>query len=91
MSKYAMSRYFGNGSGHIILMHKSDCLLFYWNGKADGNAMRSNDKKEYFRNGVRHKSLAALLRAVEAEHLSWPTWQERFNEVSDFLDTMPKD
>lgn len=66
--KYAMSRYFAKGSGHAVRHHDSDLLLFDWNGKADGTARRIPHVKRYTRNGTEYPSLAALLRAVEAEH-----------------------
>lgn len=68
MAKYAMSKWFGTGSGHVIRFHNSDTLLFKWNGRADGSARYVEHVKRYVRNGVEHASLAALLRAVEAEH-----------------------
>lgn len=68
MSKYALSRWFGAGSGHVIRFHNSDILLLYWNGKADGSARYIPHVRRYARNGIEHKSLAALLRAVVAEH-----------------------
>ncbi|WP_448953035.1 hypothetical protein [Labrys neptuniae] len=68
MAKYAMSRWFANGAGHVIRFHNSDLLLFNWNGRNDGAARHIEHVNRYSRNGVEHKSLAALLRAVEAEH-----------------------
>jgi len=68
MAKYAMSKYFGNGSGHVIRLNNSETLLFKWNGKSDGSARFIEHVKRYQRNGKEHASLAALLRSVEQEH-----------------------
>ena len=68
--KYAMSKYFGKGHGHVIRCHNSEILLFSWNGKSDGAARSIPHVRRFSRNGVEHASLAALLRAVEAEHQS---------------------
>ncbi len=46
----------------------SDVLLFNWHGRSDGVARYVAHVKRYVRNGAEHKSLAALLRAVELEH-----------------------
>lgn len=67
-SKYALSKYFAGGAGHIIRFHNSETLLVYRHGKADGFARYVPHVKRYTRNGVEHASLAALLRAIEAEH-----------------------
>ena len=67
MSKYAMSKWFANGSGHVIMFHKSNFLLFQWNGRPDGTAVKGN-AKAYQRGDKVFSSLAALLRSVEAEH-----------------------
>lgn len=68
MAKYALSRYFARGAGHVIRFHNSDTLLFQWHGRADGHARYVEHVKRYTRNGQEHASLAALLRAIEAEH-----------------------
>jgi len=69
MSRYALSKYFANGSGHAIRLHNSELILLSWNGKADGCARAIPHVRRYVRNGVEHPSLAALLRAVEKEHM----------------------
>lgn len=66
--KYTLSKYFAQGSGHVIRLHGSDTLLFRWNGRPDGAARHIPHVKRYSRNGNEYPSLAALLRAVEAEH-----------------------
>lgn len=68
MAKYALSKYFAKGAGHVIRLHGSDTLLFYWNGKHDGSARYVEHVKRYTRNGKEHASLSALLRGIEAEH-----------------------
>ncbi len=68
MSKYQLSKYFGNGSGHVVRYVDSEILLFYWNGREDGAARYVAHVKRYTRERREYKSLAALLRAVEAEH-----------------------
>lgn len=68
MAKYAMSKYFGAGSGHVIRFHNSEILLFRWNGRENGSARYVPHVKRYARNGVEFASLAALLRAVVDEH-----------------------
>lgn len=70
MSKYQMSKWFARGAGHVVRYTKSDSLLFQWNGKADGAARYVAHVKRYTREGREYTSLAALLRAVEAEHAS---------------------
>ncbi len=65
--KYAMSKWFANGSGHVVRLKNSDLLLFKWNGKDDGTARYIEHVKRYIRNGSEFASLAALLRSVEAE------------------------
>ena len=67
-AKYALSKYFGRGSGHAVRFHNSDTLLFQWNGKPDGSARFIEHVRRYARNGQEHASLAALLRSIEAEH-----------------------
>lgn len=69
MAKYQMSKYFADGSGHVIRVHDSETLLFKWNGKPDGHARYVPHVNRYSRNGQEHKSLAALLRSVAAEHV----------------------
>ncbi|WP_164719103.1 MULTISPECIES: hypothetical protein [Bradyrhizobium] len=49
-----MSKYFGSGAGHVLRQHNSAVLLFSWRGKPTDRPA--------------NPSLAALLRAVEAEH-----------------------
>ena len=34
MKRHAMSKYFGNGAGHVLRQHNSAVLLFSWHGKA---------------------------------------------------------
>lgn len=68
MAKYAMSKWFAEGRGHVIRFHNSDTLLFQWHGKSDGAARYVEHVKRYTRNGSEHASLASLLRAVAAEH-----------------------
>jgi hypothetical protein len=65
--KYAMSKYFARGSGHVVRFHDSDVLLFKWNGRDAGSARYVQHVKRYTRNGAEFASLAALLRAIEAE------------------------
>ncbi|MDA9547867.1 MULTISPECIES: hypothetical protein [unclassified Bradyrhizobium] len=73
MKRHAMSKYFGNGTGHVLRQHNSAVLLFRWQGKPDGSARYAEHVNRYVRNGVEYPSLAALLRAVEAEHVSKET------------------
>ncbi|WP_036017768.1 hypothetical protein [Bradyrhizobium sp. WSM1743] len=68
MKPHAMSKYFGNGAGHVLRQYNSAVLLFSWRGKPDGSARYVERVNRYARNGVEYPSLAALLRAVEAEH-----------------------
>lgn len=68
MTRYALSKYFDNGAGHVVRYSDSETLLFTFNGRPDGAARFIAHVKRYSRNGVEHKSLAALLRAVSAEH-----------------------
>jgi hypothetical protein len=68
MAKYALSKYFGGGAGHVIRFHNSDTLLFTWHGRDDGAARYVAHVNRYTRNGTEYPSLAALLRAVVAEH-----------------------
>ncbi|TWB53798.1 hypothetical protein [Bradyrhizobium sacchari] len=68
MKPHAMSKYFGNGAGHVLRQHNSAELRFSWRGKPDGSARYVEPVNRYARNGVEYPSLAALLRAVEAEH-----------------------
>lgn len=68
MAKYVLSKWFGGGSGHVVRYSDSDSLLFRWNGRSDGIARYIPHVNRYARNGVEHASLAALLRAVVAEH-----------------------
>lgn len=68
MSKVALSKYFGRGPGHVLRQRNSAILLFSWNGKPDGSARYVEHVNRYARNGREYPSLAALLRAVEAEH-----------------------
>ncbi|WP_439399384.1 hypothetical protein ACRQ5Q_18550 [Bradyrhizobium sp. PMVTL-01] len=69
MKRHAMSKYFGNGAGHVLRQHNSAVLLFRWRGKPDGSARYVERVNRYARNGVEYPSLTALLRAVEAEHV----------------------
>ncbi|MCA1530886.1 hypothetical protein [Bradyrhizobium yuanmingense] len=68
MKRHAMSKYFGSGAGRVLRQHNSAVLLFSWRGKSDGSARYVERVNRYARNGVEYPSLAALLRAVEAEH-----------------------
>ncbi|MGY4622632.1 hypothetical protein [Bradyrhizobium sp. USDA 4486] len=68
MKHHAMTKSFGNGAGHVRRQHNSAVLLFSWRGKPDGSAHYVERVNRYARNGVEYPSLAALLRAVEAEH-----------------------
>lgn len=70
MSKLSLSKWFAKGSGHVSRYPKSDVLLFQWNGRPDGSARYIPHVRSYARNGNEFASLAALLRAVEAEHAS---------------------
>ena len=70
MTKYSLSKWFAQGSGHVVRYHNSETLLFQWNGKSDGAARYVPHVKRYARNGNEYASLAALLRAVTAEHVS---------------------
>jgi hypothetical protein len=65
--KYAMSKWFARGSGHVVRFHDSDVLLFKWNGRDAGSARYVAHVKRYTRNGAEFASLAALLRSIEAE------------------------
>lgn len=67
-AKYALSKWFANGSGYVCRFHDSDTLLFRWNGAPDGTARRIPHVKRYARKGTEYPSFAALLRGVEAEH-----------------------
>lgn len=68
MKRHAMSKNFGNGAGHVLRQHNSAVLLLSWRGKPDGSARYVEHVNCYVREGVEYPSLAALLRAVEAEH-----------------------
>ena len=68
MKRHAMSKYFGNGAGHVLRQHNSAVLLFSWRGRPDGSARYVERVNRYTRDGVEYSSLAALLRAVEDEH-----------------------
>ncbi len=67
-ARFQMSKWFGRGAGHARRYADSDVILFDWHGRSDGAARYVAHVKRYVRNGVEHKSLAALLRAVELEH-----------------------
>ncbi len=67
MQKYVMSKWFARGACHVARYRNSDVLLFSRHGKAFGSARYVEHVKRYVRNGVEYASLAALLRAVEAE------------------------
>jgi hypothetical protein len=69
MAKYSLSKYFARGAGHVVRFHGGEALLFYWNGRADGSARHIPHVNRYARNGQEFPSLAALLRAVETEHV----------------------
>jgi hypothetical protein len=66
--KYALSKYFGRGAGHVLRMKNSAILLFSWHGNPDGSARYVEHVNRYSRKGQEYPSLAALLRAVESEH-----------------------
>ncbi len=66
--RHSLSKYFGRGAGHATRYHGSDVILVRWHGRADGHATAEPDGKSYSRAGVAYKSLAALLRGIEAEH-----------------------
>lgn len=68
MARRALSKWFAKGSGHVARYPGSETMLFKWNGKSDGTARYIRHVNRYARNGVEYPSLAALLRAVEAEH-----------------------
>lgn len=68
MKRHPLSKSFGNGAGHVLRQHNSAVLLFSWRGRPDGSARYVERVNRYARNGVEYPSLAALLRAVEAEH-----------------------
>lgn len=68
MPKYQLSKYFARGAGHVVRYRDSEILLFYWNGKENGAARYVAHVKRYTRERREYVSLAALLRAVEAEH-----------------------
>ncbi|QOZ68904.1 hypothetical protein SAMN05192541_15129 [Bradyrhizobium arachidis] len=68
MKRHAMSKYFGNGAGHVLRQHNSAVLLFSWRGRPAGTARYVERVNRYTRDGVEYSSLAALLRAVEDEH-----------------------
>jgi hypothetical protein len=67
MAKYALSKYFAQGAGHVVRFHNSDVLLFSWHGRAIGSARFIEHVRRYMRQGIEYPSLAALLRAVEQE------------------------
>lgn len=67
MARYALSKWFGNGSGHVVRFQNSDLLMITWNGRAGGTARYVPHVKRYARNGTEYKSLVALLRALETE------------------------
>ena len=68
MVSKAINKWFAKGSGKVSRYPGSDVLLFKWNGRPDGAARYIGHVKRYARNGNEYPSLAALLRAVEAEH-----------------------
>ncbi len=68
MGRRALSKWFAKGSGHVVRYPGSETMLFKWNGKSDGSARYIAHVSRYARNGVEYPSLAALLRAVAAEH-----------------------
>ena len=69
MKRHAMSKSFCNGAGHVLRQYNSAVLLFSWRGKPDGSARYIVRVNRYACNDVEYPSLAALLRAVEAEHV----------------------
>jgi hypothetical protein len=62
------NKWFGKGSGLMTRYSDGDAIMFYWNGKPDGAARFIPHVGRYSRRGLEYKSLAALLRAIEAEH-----------------------
>jgi len=71
MARYALSKYFARGAGHVVRLHGAEVLLFDWHGRRDGHAYIDKDDKgraTYRRGGVVYPSFAALLRGVEQEH-----------------------
>lgn len=68
MSLKSSNTYFARGAGCASRYAGSDTILFTWHGRADGSARYVEHVRRYARNRVEHKSFAALLRAVEAEH-----------------------
>lgn len=68
MARRSLSKWFAKGSGHARRYPGSETILLQWNGRPDGTARYIPHVNRYARNGVEHPSLAALLRAVEAEH-----------------------
>jgi hypothetical protein len=61
-------KWFDGGAACVTHYENSETLLFDWNGKPDGAARYIPHVRRYSRGGVEFQSLAALLRAVEAEH-----------------------
>lgn len=61
-------KYFANGAGCATKYDGSDVMLLDWNGRPDGSARYIPHVKMYARNGKEYRGMAALLRAVEAEH-----------------------
>jgi hypothetical protein len=68
MARRALSKWFAKGSGYVARYPGSETLLFKWNGRDAGTARYIRHVGRYSRNGQEYPSLAALLRAVEAEH-----------------------
>lgn len=60
--------WFAGGAGCFTRYEGSDTLLFSWHGRPDGAARYITHVRRYSRNGIEYKSLAALLRAIDAEH-----------------------
>jgi hypothetical protein len=68
------AKWFGNGSGHARRYKNSDFILIDWAGYFDGYVFVVNVEKNgktrtaYKRNGVVYPSMAAMFRAIVAEH-----------------------
>lgn len=67
--KFATARTFA-GVGYVARVEGAQTLVFTWRGEPDGTARYVPHVRRYVRNGVEHKSLRALMKAVAAEHRS---------------------
>lgn len=68
MSARKSNRWFARGAGCVTRYAGAETLLFSWHGRPDGAARFVPHVNRYTRNGAEYNSLAALLRAIEAEH-----------------------